>query len=121
MTSGEKLVIWVQEINPRSYKKFDKVLLKYILCFAVCKTLVEVSTLLMDFSQRIQDLFKGSLASETKSCQYSGAEWCKPSELSVAGLKGPGSFWIFNGQICILLHSRDSFSLIFDIHFNTKS
>ena len=36
-------------------------------------------------------------------------------------LKGPGSFWVFNAQICILPHSRDSFSLIFDIYFNTKS
>ena len=36
-------------------------------------------------------------------------------------LKGPGSFWVFNAQICILPHSRDSFSLIFDIYINTKS
>ena len=35
-------------------------------------------------------------------------------------LKG-ASFWVFNAQICILPHSRDSFSLIFDIYFNTKS
>ena len=35
--------------------------------------------------------------------------------------RGPGSFWVFNAQICILPHSRDSFSLIFDIYFNTKS
>ena len=34
---------------------------------------------------------------------------------------GPGSFWVFNSQICILTHSRDSFSLIFDIYFDTKS
>ena len=27
-------------------------------------------------------------------------------------LKGPGSFWVFNAQICILPHSRDYFSLI---------
>ena len=33
----------------------------------------------------------------------------------------PGSFWVFNAQKCILPHSRDSFSLIFDIYFNTKS
>ena len=43
----------------------------------------------------------------------------------VAGVQGPsagpGSFWVFNAQICILPHSRDSFSLIFDIYFNTKS
>ena len=44
------------------------------------------------------------------------------SEAGVQGLlKGPGSFWVFNAQICILTHSRDSFSLIFDIYFNTKS
>ena len=46
------------------------------------------------------------------------------SELSAARvqglLKGPGSFWVFNAQICILPHSRESFSLIFDIrlYFN---
>ena len=49
----------------------------------------------------------------------------KRSEQSAAGvqgpLKGPGSFWVFNAQICILTHSRDSFSLIFDIYFDTKS
>ena len=50
---------------------------------------------------------------------------CVNKELSVAGvqglLKGPGSFWVFNAQIYTLPHSRDSFSLIFDIYFNTKS
>ena len=33
---------------------------------------------------------------------------------------GPESFWVFNAQICILPHSRDSISLIFDSKFNTK-
>ena len=46
------------------------------------------------------------------------------SEQSAAGvqgpLKGPGSFWVFNAQMCNLTHSRDSFSLIFDIYFDTK-
>ena len=64
-------------------------------------------------------------ASEAESCWCSGAELHEQSKLSVAGvqgsLKGIGSFWVFNGQICILPHSRDSFSLIFDIYFNTKS
>ena len=50
------------------------------------------------------------------------AEWSHASKVSGQGLlKGSGSFWIFNAQICILPHSRDSFSLIFDIYFNTKS
>ena len=69
---------------------------------------------------RIQDLV-GGLASEAKSGWRSGVELCKWSELSAAGvqglLKGPGSFWVFNAQICILPYSRDSFSLIFDIYF----
>ena len=30
------------------------------------------------------------------------------------------SFGVFNAQICILPHSRDSFSLIFEIQFNTQ-
>ena len=64
-------------------------------------------------------------ASEAESCQCSKAESCERSEHSAAGvqgpLKGPGSFWVFNAQICILTHSRDSFSLIFDIYFDTKS
>ena len=58
----------------------------------------------------------GDPASEAESCQSSEAESCKHSEPLAAGvqgsLKGSGSFWVFNAQICILLHSRDSFSLI---------
>ena len=54
---------------------------------------------------RIQDLVKGAPASEAESCQRSKAELCEQSEQSEAGvqgpLKGPGSFWIFNAQICI--------------------
>ena len=67
----------------------------------------------------------GAPASEAGSCRHSEAESCERSEHSVAGvqgpLKGPGSFWVFDAQICILTHSRDSFSLIFDIYFDTKS
>ena len=75
---------------------------------------------------RIQDLVKGGTpASEAESCRCSEAESRERSEHSAAGvqgpLKGPGSFWIFDAQICILTHSRDSFSLIFDIYFDTKS
>ena len=76
---------------------------------------------------RIQDLVKGegAPASEAESCQRSEAKSRERSEQSVARvqgpLKGPGSFWVFNAQICILTHSRDSFSLIFDIYFDTKS
>ena len=75
---------------------------------------------------RIQDLVKGGgPASEAESCQHSEAELRERSEHSAAGvqgpLKGPGSFWVFDAQICILTHSRDSFSLIFDIYFDTKS
>ena len=64
-------------------------------------------------------------ASEAESCRHSEAELRKQSEHSATGvqgpLKGPGSFWVFDAQICILTHSRDSFSLIFDIYFDTKS
>ena len=75
---------------------------------------------------RIQDLVKGrGLASEAESYQCSGAELHEQSELSVVRVQGPlkcpGSFWVFNAQICIIPHSRDSFSLIFDIYFDTKS
>ena len=66
----------------------------------------------------------GSPASKAESCWCSEAESCEQSEQSAARvqspLKGPGSFWIFNAQIYILTHSRDSFSLIFDI-YDTKS
>ena len=66
----------------------------------------------------------GAPASEAENCRPSEAESRERSEQSVAGvqgpLKGPGSFWVFNAQICILTHSRDSFSLIFDIYFDTK-
>ena len=75
---------------------------------------------------RIQDLVKGGApASAAESCRRSEAELRERSEQYAAGvqgpLKGPGSFWVFNAQICILTHSRDSFSLIFDIYFDTKS
>ena len=67
---------------------------------------------------QIQDFVKETPASEAKSCQCSKAELCKQSEpLSavVQGLlKDPVSFGVFNAQICILPHSRDSFFLIFD-------
>ena len=74
---------------------------------------------------RIQDLVKGVPASEAESCRCSEVESHEQSEHSAAGvqgpLKGPRSFWVFDAQICILTHSRDSFSLIFDIYFDTKS
>ena len=78
------------------------------------------------YQVRIQDLVKGGApASEAESCRRSEAESCEQSEHSAAGvqgpLKGPGSFWVFDAQISILTHSRDSFSLIFDIYFDTKS
>ena len=67
----------------------------------------------------------GAPASEAKSCRHSEVELREWSEHSAAGvqgpLKGPGSFWVFDAQICILTHSRESFSLIFDIYFDTKS
>ena len=67
----------------------------------------------------------GGPASEAESCRRSEAESRERSDYSAAGvqgpLKGPGSFWVFDAQICILTHSRDSFSLIFDIYFDTKS
>ena len=67
----------------------------------------------------------GAPGPEAESCQHSEVESCKQSQQFAAGvqglLKGPGSFWVFNGQICILPRSRDSFSLIFDIYFNTES
>ena len=67
----------------------------------------------------------GAPGAEAESCRRSEAELRERSEQFAAGvqgpLKGPGSFWVFNAQICILPHSRDSFSLIFDIYFNTKS
>ena len=65
---------------------------------------------------------QGGPGSEAESCRCSKAELCEQIVAGVQGLlKGPGSFWVFNAQICILPHSRDSFSLIFDIYFNTKS
>ena len=55
-------------------------------------------------------------ASEAKSCRCSKVELHEQSEPLVARVQGPfkssGSFWVFNAQICILLHSRDSFSVI---------
>ena len=68
---------------------------------------------------------QGGAASGVESCRCSTVESCEWNELSAVGVqgsfKGSGSFWDFNAQICIISHSRDSFSLIFDIYFNTKS
>ena len=63
---------------------------------------------------RIQDLVKGGApGAEAESCRRSEVESRERSEQFAAGvqgpLKGPGSFWVFNAQICILPHSRDSF------------
>ena len=33
-------------------------------------------------------------------------------------LNGPRTFWVFNAQLCILQHSRDSFCLTFVTHCN---
>ena len=47
----------------------------------------------------------GAPPSEAESCRLSEAESRERSEHSVAGvqgpLKGPGSFWVFDAQICI--------------------
>ena len=57
----------------------------------------------------------GVPASETKSCPHSEVESHKQREQSATGVQGPlkglGSFWVFNAQICILLHSRELFFL----------
>ena len=69
---------------------------------------------------RIQDLVKGG--GPASAAESEAAERSEQYAAGVQGpLKGPGSFWVFNAQICILTHSRDSFSLIFDIYFDTKS
>ena len=48
----------------------------------------------------------------------------KQSEHSAAGvkgpLKGPGRFWVFDAQICILTHSRDFFLLFLTSILTTK-
>ena len=64
-------------------------------------------------------VLRPKVADIAKRSHVSEASNLRPG--SRAHLKGPGSFWVFNAQICILPHSRDSFSLIFDIYFNTKS
>ena len=87
------------------------------LCLCFCNNL--------DYTGADPGFGQGGPASEAKSCRCSEVESHEQSEQSVAGvqglLKGPGSFWVFNAQICILTHSRDSFSVIFDIYFDTKS
>ena len=48
------------------------------------------------------------------------ADVAKLSRVSKVSILQPG-FRVFDAQICIFTHSRDSFSLIFDIYFDTKS
>ena len=55
---------------------------------------------------------EGGPAFEAKSCQCSELQKCEQTQ--VIGDQSAGSFWVFNAQIRILPHSRDSFSLIFD-------
>ena len=123
------------------YECTDK---KYLLCFFLLFLFFNIFCghmsyygLLVMFPLRNEELSKrthrcgsriwsrGGPASEAESCRCSEAKSHERSEQSVAGvqgpLKGPGSFWVFNAQICIFTHSRDSFSLIFDIYFDTKS
>ena len=64
-----------------------------------------------------KDLVKGGApASAAESCRRSEAESRERSEQYAAGvqgpLKGPGSFWVFNAQICILTHSREFLSIL---------
>ena len=67
---------------------------------------------------------RGAPAFQAESYRHSKVESSERSKHSAAGVQGPlkdpGSFWLFDAQICILTHSRDSFSLIFDIYFDTK-
>ena len=81
---------------------------------------------------RIQDLVKGGgPASEAESCRRSEASILRPGSrahlraleafgflmlkyafshiLETLFLQGPRSFWVFDAQICIFTHSRDSF------------
>ena len=50
-------------------------------------------------------IWSGGPVSEAESCQCRGLELHQWHKLSVAGvqclLKGPGSFWVFNAQICL--------------------
>ena len=70
----------------------------------------------------------GAPASEALSCWHSKAESREWSEPLAAGVQGPlkGLMFVimrplmFNAQICILQHSRDSFSLISDIQICIK-
>ena len=81
----------------------------------------------MEYIQvRIQDLVKGG----PQLLRPKVADVVKQSHASEASNLQLGSralkraleaFGVFNAQICILTHSRDSFSLIFDIYFDTKS
>ena len=75
---------------------------------------------------RIQDLVKGGPQLLRPKVADVGKQSCasEASNLwlgSRAHLRALEAFWVFNAQICNLTHSRDSFSLIFDIYFDTKS
>ena len=70
------------------------------------------------FGQGGPQVLRAKVADVAKRSHAREASNLQPG--SQGPLKGPGSFWVFNAQICILPHSRDSFSLIFDIYLNTK-
>ena len=67
---------------------------------------------------QIQDFAKGTPDCEAESRWHSKAKLHEQSELSAGGAQGllwSWKVWRFNAQTCILQHSKDPFSFIFDI------
>ena len=82
-----------------------------IICFQPNQGVKIRSTL--ENQVRIHDLIMGTPAPELESCRCSEPELWEGS--NVRALEE-----FFNSQTCILLHSRDSFSLISDIYIKTQ-
>ena len=64
-------------------------------------------------------VLRPKVADKAKRSRMSEASNLRPG--SRARLRAVEAFGFLMLKICILPHSRDSFSLIFDIYFNTKS
>ena len=64
-----------------------------------------------------EDSVKGAPASEAQCCQHSkveSREWSEQPAARVQGpLQDPGSFWVFDAQICIFTHSTYYFFYYF--------
>ena len=93
----------------------DRCLWKYYFAATSLQTIItwyaSVCNKCCNYQVQNQDFAKGAPTSEAESCWCSKVELHEQRKLFATvvqnPLKGPGSFWVFNAQICILPLSKD--------------